>query len=78
MAKYTYRSNDGATIAGFAILTVLLILVAVAIKVTAIVFAVINGFALFGPDGDITSVWHWVWFIICCLVVLSGLFSRSK
>lgn len=53
-------------------------LIAAIINITAIVFAIINGFALFGPDGDINSIWHWFWFIICCMILLGNVFRASK
>jgi hypothetical protein len=57
------------------LLTIALIAFGVAVLVLAIVFSVINGIALFGPDGDITSVWHWTWFVLCALVILNAIIS---
>ena len=52
-----------------------LFILIIAINILAIVFAVINGLALFGPDGDITSIWHWFWFVLCCFVILNAIVS---
>jgi hypothetical protein len=59
-------------IPNLAIAAVLLVLTAIAIRIVAIVFLVINGIAIFGPEGDTTSIWHWVWAIICALIVFSN------
>ncbi len=74
----SYKTNDAALVGGLFVLALFLGLVSIAIFVTAVVFAVINGIALFGPDGDISSVWHWVWFVICSVVILANVFNRVK
>jgi len=73
-----YKTNDGAVVAGIFALVFVLFAISLAIRVVAIVFAVINGIALFGPDGNPTDVWHWVWFVICVLVTISGFFVRTS
>jgi hypothetical protein len=73
-----YKSSDAGAVVGMFVLVFLLGAVAIAIFVTAVVFAIINGIALFGPDGDITSVWHWTWFVICSVVVLGNIFNRTR
>jgi hypothetical protein len=52
--------------------------VSVALTITAIVFGVINALALFGPGGDIGSVWHWVWLIVCFIFVFGGVTARRR
>lgn len=53
-------------------------LVSVALTITAVVFGVINALALFGPNGDTTSVWHWVWLVICVIVVWGSTTTRRS
>jgi hypothetical protein len=72
------KKSDTSTIAALAIIGAIVVLVSLAIFVTAVVFAIVNGIALFGPDGDITSVWHWVWFVICSVVILGNIFNRTR
>lgn len=60
------------------LLVVLLFTLSIAVTLVVLFFAVINGLALFGPDGDVTSVWHWVWFVFCVLLLLGGVFSRAS
>jgi len=78
ISRNGFGNNDAATVTGIVAIAFVIFAIVVAIQVTAIVFAVINGIALFGPDGDISSVWHWVWFVICGMVILGGIFSRAS
>jgi hypothetical protein len=52
--------------------------VSVALTITAIVFGVINALALFGPGGDIGSVWHWVWLVVCVIAVWGSTTARRS
>lgn len=69
----TARKN--AAIVAVGLIGFLLFILIIAINILAIAFAVINGLALFGPDGDITSIWHWFWFVLCCFVILNAIVS---
>lgn len=69
----TARKNTAIVAVG--LIGFLLFILIIAINILAIAFAVINGLALFGPDGDITSIWHWFWFVLCSLVILNAIVS---
>lgn len=69
------NKSDALTLA---VIGFVIVIAAFAVNFTVIVFAVINGLALFGPDGDISSVWHWVWFIICLVIVLGNVLGSRK
>ena len=42
--------------------------IVVASFVLPVVYAVLNGVALFGEGGDAQSLWHWTWLIVCVLL----------
>jgi hypothetical protein len=70
--------KNGISVTGIFIGVLLLSGFAIAIFVTAVVFLFINALALFGPDGDMTSVWHWTWFGICFVTVCINIYNIKR
>jgi hypothetical protein len=67
--------KETANLVGIAVIAGL---VGIALTITAVVFGVINALALFGPNGDTASVWHWVWLVVCVIFVWGSTIARSR